>query len=284
MINRRRFMQSAMVGALGGFCMGEIGLGKSGYAAAGVKKVGLQLYTVRREMEKDLEGTLAKVAAIGFKEVEFAGYYKRTPEQIKTILKNNGLSAPSAHTNLTAIKSDWQKTLEVAQAVGHKYLILAYLMPNERKTFDDYKRLAEVIGRAAEESKKAGIQFGYHNHDFEFEMMDGQMPFDYLLQHTDPKLVKIELDLYWIAKAKQQPEKYFSLYPGRFELFHVKDMDNTPKQFFTEVGRGTLDFTKIFQQSKKAGVKHYFVEQDETPASPFDSIKISYDYLSKLKF
>ena len=138
--------------------------------------------------------------------------------------------------------------------------------------------------RAGEDCKKAGIQFGYHNHDFEFAAMEGQMPFDYLLKQTDPKLVKIELDLYWITKARQQPEKYFAMYPGRFELFHVKDMDNTPKEFFAEVGRGLIDFKSIFQQSKKAGVKHYFVEQDETPGSPFDSIKISYDYLSKLKF
>jgi sugar phosphate isomerase/epimerase len=92
------------------------------------------------------------------------------------------------------------------------------------------------------------------------------------------------MDLYWITKANRQPETYFNLYPGRFELFHVKDIDNTPKRFFTEVGRGTIDFKKIFRQSKKAGVKHYFVEQDETPASPFDSIKVSYDYLSKLNF
>jgi sugar phosphate isomerase/epimerase len=277
-------MQSAMVGALGGWCMNEIGLSPIGYAAERLKKIGLQLYTVRREMEKDVEGTLAKVAAIGFKEVEFAGYFNRTPEQIKTILKNHGLSAPSAHTTLKVIKENWQKTLDVTQATGHKYLILAYLFPNERTSFDDYKRLIEVMNRAGEDCKKAGIQFGYHNHDFEFAALEGQVPFDYLLKQTDPKLVKIELDLYWITKAKQQPEKYFTLYPGRFELFHVKDMDNTPKQFFTEVGRGTIDFKKIFQQAKQAGVKHYFVEQDETPASPFDSIKVSYDYLSKLNF
>jgi sugar phosphate isomerase/epimerase len=283
-MNRRSFMQSAMAGAVGGLCMNKIGLGNSKAAAGTLKKIGLQLYTVRKEMEKDVEGTLAKVASIGYKEVEFAGYFNRTPEQIKTILKNNGLQAPSAHTTLNVINGSWQKTLEVTQATGHKYLILAYLFPNERKSFDDYKRLIDVLNRAGEDCKKAGIQFGYHNHDFEFEMMDGQMPFDYLLKQTDPKLVKIELDLYWITKAKQPPEKYFALYPGRFELFHVKDMDNTPKRFFTEVGRGTIDFKKIFQQSKQAGVKHYFVEQDETPASPFDSIQTSYEYLSKLNF
>jgi sugar phosphate isomerase/epimerase len=280
-MNRRRFIESTVAGAVSGLCLNKLGVAS---AAGSVKKVGLQLYTVRREMEKDVEGTLAKVASIGYKEVEFAGYFNRTPEQIKTILKNNGLQAPSVHTTLNVINGSWQKTLEVTQAIGHKYLILAYLFPNERKSFDDYKRLVDVLNRAGEDCKKAGIQFGYHNHDFEFAAMEGQMPFDYLLKQTDAKLVKIELDLYWITKARQQPEKYFAMYPGRFELFHVKDMDNTPKEFFAEVGRGLIDFKSIFQQSKKAGVKHYFVEQDETPGSPFDSIKISYDYLSKLKF
>jgi sugar phosphate isomerase/epimerase len=279
-------MQRALVGTAGALAMNEMAFGNFAKATNSLKKIGVQLYTVRRDMEKDVEGTLAKIASIGFKEVEFAGYFNRTPEQIKTILKNNGLVAPSAHTTLNVIKdkANWQKTLEVTQAIGHKYLILAYLFPNERTSFDDYKKVAEAMNRAAEDCKKAGIQFGYHNHDFEFVTMEGQIPFDYLLKHTDPKLVKIELDLYWITKAKQQPEKYFKMYPGRFEIFHVKDMDNTAKEYFTEVGRGKIDFKKIFAQAKLSGVKHYFVEQDETPASPFDSIKTSYDYLSKLKF
>lgn len=286
MMNRRMFMQNAVGGTLGSMLFSQTLLGNAAQGRRGLQKIGVQLYTVRKEMEQDVEGTLAKVAALGFKEVEFAGYFNRTPEQIKTALKTNGLSAPSVHTRLTVMndKANWQKTLEVSQAIGHKYIILAYLMPNERTSFDDYKRLTEVMNRAGEDCKKAGIQFGYHNHDFEFQAMEGQMPFDYLLKNTDPKLVKIELDLYWIEKAKQPWAKYFAMYPGRYELLHVKDMDNTPKEFFTEVGRGKIDFKAIFAQSKKAGVKHYFVEQDQTPASPFDSIKVSYDYLSKLKF
>ena len=116
------------------------------------------------------------------------------------------------------------------------YLICSYLFPQERKSLDDYKRYVEVFNRAGEVCRKAGIQFGYHNHDFEFVPMEGKVPFDLLLEKTDPKMVKIELDLYWIAKAKQDPLKYFAAHPGRFPLFHVKDMDNTPKRFFTEVG------------------------------------------------
>jgi sugar phosphate isomerase/epimerase len=286
MMNRRMFIQNALGGAVGSMVFAQTRLGNVLEGKNGLQKIGLQLYTVRKEMEKDVEGTLAKVASIGYKEVEFAGYFNRTPEQIKTILKNNGLSAPSAHTSLAVMKdkANWQKTLDVSKAIGHKYLILAYLMPNERTSLDDYKKLTELLNQAGADCKKAGIQFGYHNHDFEFQSMSGELPFDHLLKHTDAKLVKIELDLYWIEKAKQSWAKYFDMYPGRFELVHVKDMDTTPKEFFTEVGRGKIDFKAIFAQSKKAGVKHYFVEQDQTPASPFDSIQVSYDYLSKLKF
>ncbi len=283
-MNRREFINNALAGSLGGLAISQLGF--TGRVGGGkqIKKIGLQLYTVRNEMEKDVEGTLAKVAAIGFKEVEFAGYYNRTPLQIKSILKINGLSSPSAHTNLAAMKSkDWQQTLDATREIGHDYLVLAYLFPQERQKLDDYKQIIEVMNRAAEDCKKVGIQFAYHNHDFEFQMMDGQIPYEMILKETDSKLVKMELDLYWITKAKQQPEKYFAMYPDRFELFHVKDMDNTPKEFFTEVGRGVIDFTRIFQM-KNSGVKHYFVEQDQTPGAALDSIKISYDYLHALKF
>ena len=283
-MQRRAFIGNAMAGVLGGLAFSQLGFSGRSSGGKQINKIGLQLYTVRNEMEKDVEGTLAKVATIGFKEVEFAGYYNRTPLQIKSILKLNGLSAPSAHTNLAAMKSkDWQKTIDATREIGHKYLVLAYLFPQERQKLDDYKQIIEQINHAAEDCKKAEIQFAYHNHDFEFQAMDGQVPYDLILKETDPKLVKMELDLYWIAKAKQQPEKYFAMYPDRFELFHVKDMDNTPKEFFTEVGRGVIDFKRIFQM-KNSGVKHYFVEQDQTPGSPLDSIKISYDYLQALKF
>ena len=279
MVNRRGFLKSAAGTAFAGLSLSQLNS-----AAEKIKAVGLQLYTVRRELEKDFEGALARVAAIGFKEVEFAGYFNRSPVQVQSTLKANGLTSPSAHVSLKALSEDWAKTVETAASIGHRYLICAYLMPQERRSLDDYKRCVELFNRAGEVSKKAGIQFGYHNHDFEFPPLDGTVPFDLLLEKTDPNLVKIELDLYWITKAKHDPLKYFASHPGRFPLLHVKDMDNTPKQFFTEVGRGVIDFKRIFQQAGKAGVKHYFVEQDECPGSPLDSIKVSFEYLSKLAF
>lgn len=279
MINRRRFLKSAAGGAFAGLCLPQMS-----FAMEKVSAIGLQLYTVRKDMEKDFEGTIAKVAAIGFKELEFAGYYNRTPEQVKTVLSANGLKAPSAHAVLKTLTENLEKTVADSVAIGHRYLICSYLFPQERKSLDDYKRYVDVFNRAGEVCKKAGIQFGYHNHDFEFVPMDGVVPYDLLLEKCDANLVKMELDLYWITKAKQDPLKYFAAHPGRFVLFHVKDMDNTPRQFFTEVGRGVIDFKRIFAQGKKAGVKHYFVEQDECPGPPLESASASFDYLKKLEF
>ena len=286
-MQRRKFINTVVrgaVGAWGGSRLAQSAFGNTANPVSKVENVGLQLYTVRNQLKADFDGTLAKVAAIGYKEVEFAGYYDRTPEQVKAVLEKNRLSSPSAHVQLIMMQGDWEKTVETAKSIGHRYLVLAYLLPNERKTLDDYKRLAERLNRAGEVCRKAGLQMAYHNHNFEFEALDGEIPYDVLLKGTDAKLVKMELDLYWIVKAKQQPETYFARYPNRFRLVHVKDMDNTPKQFFTEVGRGVMDFKRLLAQAKKAGVEHYFVEQDECPGSPLDSIQISFDYLHRLTF
>jgi sugar phosphate isomerase/epimerase len=181
------------------------------------------------------------------------------------------------------VQKDLDSAIETAKIIGHKFAVCPYLMPNERQTLADYQKLVPIFNRAGEACKKAGIQFAYHNHDFEFAPLDGRVPFDMLLAETDPELVKIELDLYWITKAGQDPLAYFEKHPGRFPLVHVKDMDNTAKKDFTEVGRGTIAFKKIFARSNRGGIRHYFVEQDQS-SSPLESIKISYDYLSKLDF
>lgn len=283
-MNRRSFVKRLMLGAAGAACLSESDFVDSAFAKKKLSKIGVQLYTVRRELESDFEGTLAKVAALGYREVEFAGYYGRTPAQVKTILARNGLAAPSAHFQSVVASGGVREAIEAAQAIGHEYLVYAWLPPEERKSLDDYKRLAERLNRAGEECRRAGIQFGYHNHDFEFARMEGRIPYDLILEATDARLVKMELDLYWITKGGQSPLAYFRKHPGRFPLVHVKDMDSTPKRYFTEVGRGRVDFKEIFAASKQAGIRHYFVEQDETPASPFDSIKASIEYLKRLEF
>ncbi|MXV50167.1 TIM barrel protein [Pedobacter sp. HMF7647] len=260
------------------------------------KLIGLQLYTVRDAMAKDPAGTLAKVAQIGYNSVEGATYtgtqtfYGMTPVKFAAELKKNGLIIPSSHYILGQAKMngndlkgtllhEWDKAVDDAAAVGIKYMVCAYLMPDERGNLDNYKKLAENFNKAGETCKKAGIQFCYHNHDFEFQAEDGKLPYDVLLNNTDANLVKMELDLYWATKAGHDPVELFNKHPGRFPLWHVKDMDKTPEHSFAEVGSGSIDFKKIFANAGKSGMKYFFVEQDKTPGSPFDSITKSIGYI-----
>ena len=283
-LNRRSFLRRAFCGAVVGLGTARPGLHALSSAGKRISKIGLQLYTVRRELEKDFAGTLEKIAVLGFREVEFAGYFKHSPQEVQSILTRYQISSPSAHISTAALRGNLQEEIEAAQTIGHQYLVCGYLPAEERRSVDDYKKLVGLLNRAGERLAKVGTQFGYHNHDFEFTAMEGKLPYDMILAGTDPELVKMELDLYWITKAGQDPLKYFSAYPGRFPLIHIKDMDATPRRFFTEVGQGTIDFKKILGAARKAGIKHYFVEQDETPASPFTSIKVSIDYLKRLEF
>lgn len=260
--------------------------------------IGLQLYTVRDAMQSDPAGTLARVAQIGYNSVEGATYtgsekfYGMDPAAFKALLQKNGLIMPSSHYRLGEEKEhgadvpgtmlhDWDRAVDDAAAVGLQYMVCAFLAPVERGNLDHYKRVANELNTAGERCKKSGIQLCYHNHNFEFEAQDGKLPYEILLNETDPQLVKMEIDLYWVTKAGHDPIALFNEHPGRFPLWHVKDMDNTPEHSFAEVGSGTIDFKKIFQHADKAGLKYFFVEQDKTPGSPFDSITKSYNYIKK---
>jgi sugar phosphate isomerase/epimerase len=260
------------------------------------RKVGLQLYTLRDELPKDLEGTLKKVADIGYKEVELFGYsdgkfFGKTPKEFKAMLQGLGLSAPSGHyiTGKTmpaakgTLTNDWKRAVDDAAAMGQKYMICAFLFPEERKTLDDYKRHAELFSKSAEVCKQSGIQFGYHNHDFEFVELEGQVPYDILLKQTDPKQVQMELDLYWVAFAGKDPVELFKQHPGRFPMWHVKDMEKSAERTFAEVGTGSIDFQRIFDAAKTAGLKHFFVEQDVTKRPPLEAVTISFNNINKLK-
>ncbi|HYL13624.1 MAG TPA: sugar phosphate isomerase/epimerase [Terriglobales bacterium] len=255
-----------------------------GWAAAGERKldkIGVQLYSVRDEMKRDFEGTLAKVSEIGYREVEFAGFFNHTPQEVRAILDRHGLAAPSSHVDYQLLSTDWPKTLEAAHVVGQAFVVCPSVDEQLRRQPDGWKQAAETFNRAGEASQKAGIQFAYHNHDFEFKAEKGKLPYDILLAETDPKLVKMEMDLFWITKGGQEPVTYFNRYPGRFPLVHVKDMKKDGEM--TEVGSGAIDFKRIFAQSDRAGIQHYFVEHDE-PKSPLDSIRTSFEYLQQLRF
>jgi sugar phosphate isomerase/epimerase len=260
-----------------------------------LQRVGMQLYTVRTDLEKDFDGTLAKIAAIGYKEVEFAGYVKRTAQQVKEALARHGLTSPAAHVDYPSLGDKFEAVLESAQFIGHRYLVNPWVDESIRKQPDAWKRIADTLNRAGERSRKAGIQFAYHNHHFEFQPVDGTLPFDLLLERCDPALVQIELDLCWIAAAGKDPLDYFKRHPGRFPLVHVKGLAETPAEKaaapigavlpkITDVGSGdVIDWTRIFAQSSQAGIKHYFVEHDN-PKDPFASLKASYGYLRALQF
>jgi sugar phosphate isomerase/epimerase len=287
MTTRRSFLKTTAVATTGLLIAPNL------FALGSRREIGTQLYTVRADMAKDPIGTLGKVAKIGFNTVEGATYtgtelfYGMPPAQFKSVLDGFGLDMVSGHYLLGesmakakgTISNDWQKAVDDAAEVGLKYMVCAFLFDNERGSLDHYKQIADKFNTAGEICKKAGIQLCYHNHNFEFVPQDGKLPYDVLLTNSDPHLVKMEMDIYWVYKAKQSPMELFKKYPGRFPLWHVKDMDKTEKQNFTEVGNGVIPFKEIFTHAKEAGLKYFFNEQDETPGDPLVSMEESYKYI-----
>ena len=286
-MKRRHFIQNLSFGAAG--------LYMSPLLADQFKKKSLnvQLYTVRDAVSKNLEGTLERLAGLGYKNIELYGYngtfFGKTVSEFKTILGNTGIKVLSSHhTTGIAMKgkgtlSDgWDKAIEDVHAIGAEYMVCAFLFPNER-TPEIYKSLPAMFEKAATATNAAGIQFAYHNHDFEFEKLGDTLVYDFLLNNTPADLVKMEMDLYWISKAGQDPVQYFEKYPGRFHLWHVKDMEAGTKAI-TEVGNGTIDFDRIFKARKKAGLKYWFVEQDTSKRDMFESLMISRNNLAKKNY
>ena len=255
------------------------------------KPVGVQLYTLRNEMAKDPRGTLEKVAKLGFKQVETFGYdngkwFGFTPAELAKILKDNGLTSPSGHVFSGSLflrndwENNWMRAVEDAKAIDQQFIVIPWLEEEHRKA-ENYKRIAEGLNKAGAISNKASLTLAYHNHDFEFETVNGTTGFDTLSKETDPKLVCFELDIYWAVKANRDPVSLFKQHPKRFPLWHVKDMDETEKKFFTEVGNGVIDFSAIFKKANQSGMKYFFVEQDECPGPPLESIEKSIKYLQQ---
>jgi sugar phosphate isomerase/epimerase len=260
-----------------------------------IDRLGLQLYTVRTEMAKGFEGTLAKVAAAGYQEVEFAGYFDQDAKKVRAVLDRHKLTAPSAHIDYATVQSKLEPAIDAAHAIGHKFLVNPWIDEEMRKQPDIWQRLAATFNKAGETCKKAGIQFAYHNHHFEFVPVNGVMPFDLLLKECDANLVKMELDLCWITVAQKDPLTYFERYPGRFPLVHVKGLKKVPEgqapvpfdqaiPNITDVGTNdVIEWKRIFAKSSQAGIQHYFVEHDQPP-SPVDSIRTSAAYLHQLRW
>lgn len=253
--------------------------------------VGVQLYTLREDIAKDAKGTIQKLAGLGYKEVETFGYkdgkyFNMTAPEFSQFLKSVGLTSPSGHYMPGGFflkegwEEKWRPLLGDAKLIGQSYVVVPYLEEGDRKA-ESYKKLTVQLNKAGELAKAAGLQLAYHNHDFEFKDLGGQTGFNMLLKETDPNLVKMELDIYWAVKAGYSPIDLFRASPGRYVMWHVKDMDKTERKYFTEVGNGVINFKPIFANAKLSGMKHFFVEQDVCPGPPIDSVTKSIVYIQK---
>ncbi|HWJ25253.1 MAG TPA: sugar phosphate isomerase/epimerase [Flavisolibacter sp.] len=317
MYNRRKFLQQTGTLTLGGFILPQLGQAGSVFKTPVQNNIGIQLYTLSQLMVEDTKGTLKKVATIGYKELETAAtakgyYYGYQPKEFAAIVKDMGMHWRSHHvmgapfdmnrmsqaakqmnqdsakarqmaerfkflTTLPTLKTDYQRLVDEAAEGGISYLVCASIPVG---TMDEIKTAVDVFSKAGEACKKAGLQFAYHNHTTEFDDVEGHRPFDYILSNTDRDLVKMELDLAWATKAGQDPVELFKQQPGRFPLWHVKDLDKTTKNP-TEVGSGYIDFKRIFDQADTSGMKYFFVEQDAAPR-PLENVKVSFMNLKKI--
>lgn len=249
-------------------------------------RIGLQLYTVRNEMQKDPKGTLQQVAKIGYKKIESAGYdqgklYGSNAKEFKSLINDLDLEFVSGHLSLNVFEEAFDEALEFMQVAGQEYAVFPWLAPEQRVSLDQYRGYAELLNRCAEKAAPAGIKVCYHNHDFEFQQLEGKLPMDVLLDEIDPKLVALELDLYWISRVGLNPVLFMMNNPQRIPLWHVKDMAATPDQGFEEVGEGTINFGEIFTHADVSGMKHFFVEQDQSE-NPMESIAVSYKNLKEI--
>lgn len=249
---------------------------------AAKRAIGLQLYTVRTAMARDVEATLAEVAAVGYRTVEFAGYHGVTPARIRQLLQEHGLTAPSSHVPFTESAGDWERALAAAREAGHEYVTVPWLPESARSTPDAWRRTAEQLNRMAAAARAAGLCFAYHNHDFELTRLGDVVALELLMAGTDPGLVEFQLDVYWAVRAGHDPIDWLRRYPGRVTMLHLKDSSGAPDHRIVDVGAGTIDFPAILAQADVAGVRHSFVEHDR-PADAMASIRASHDYLSRME-
>ena len=286
MNSRRTFLKQAGIAAAG------VAILPNFYCTPSVsaKTVGIQLYSLREQLPKDVKGVIAKVAEAGYKKVETYGYTADTgfwgmsAKDFKALLAENGLTAPSGHFGMDGfIKSgnveELKPLMEGAATVGMEYFTCPWLDPTLRTSIDDFKKVADRLNSAASLAKASGLQMAYHNHDFEFTKYGEETGYETLLENTDEKNVKFELDLYWVVRSGNDPLELFKKHPGRFPMWHVKDMDKANPTINTEVGSGSIDFKSIYKNAKEAGLVHLIVEQENFSLDPYKSIKQSFDYV-----
>jgi sugar phosphate isomerase/epimerase len=269
------------------------------------RPIGLQLYTVREAVEKDLVGTLRAIAAIGYREVELAGIPGKSATELRKLLDDLGLGAPSMHASMADLQDGLQERIDYAKALGTEYLVCAFPWTADARfrtnpghavvslasgiTLDDWKWNAEQLNKIGAAAKQAGLRCGYHNHNMEFRSYDGVVAYDELLRLTDPQLVTMEMDIAWVVTAGVDPVKYLKKHDDRISLLHVKDVvknlrvtTDLLQAQTTEVGSGKVDWKRVFKAMEPKRIAHYFVEQENFERLPLESVKVSFDYLRGL--
>jgi sugar phosphate isomerase/epimerase len=284
--------------------------------------VGVQLFSLPKTLERDFRAGIAMLAGMGFREVELygpfdfsapeaiagwkavtpqlgfsgSGFFGLTAQQIRAILDEHRISAPSVHTDWATLQNGMPRLADAARTVGFTYVGLPSIPDALRRTLDDYKRMADAFNKVGEEAKRNGLRFAYHNHGYGLAPMDGTIPLQLLLERTDPSLVFFEMDIYWTAAGGANPIELLKAHPNRYHLMHVKDMKEARRfrgdggdagqwielfPFMTTAGDGVMDLRGIVAAARAAGVKHFFVEQDMV-ANPEVALKRSFDFVSRL--
>lgn len=317
MINRRKFLQTAALSVTGALISNQL------FAQTKwIPKVGIQFFSVPKALDTDFAGTVKMLAGIGYKEAELygpysfstqaakdhwnavtpslgfkgSGFFGHTANEIKAILEQNGMTAPSMHTDLDTLQNAMDPLAEAAHVLGSTYVVLPAIPQEKRQSLDDYKKMADAFNVIGENAKKAGVKFGYHNHGYGLKEVNGRIPLRVLLDNTDASLVFLEMDLYWTTAGGADPVELLNHYRGRYRLVHIKDMakkvhfsgdGGDSKQwielfpYMTSAGSGVLDLKTILTTAKSTGVRHFIVEQDMV-ANPEIALKKSYDYVASL--
>lgn len=286
-MNRRKFLLNTGITAAG------VMLGCDMKAAGALNKehrVGIQLFSVRDELKEGLDKVLEKIATAGYGQVEMFGFsaedrfFNNDPKEVAEMLKKHSLDSPSGHYMLDLFdkQEHAQAVMEASLALGHKYVVIPWFPPEQRKSLDDYKSIAERMNKAALLCKDNNLKLAYHNHEFEFIKYEGGVTgYDIIMNSCDKELVDLELDLYWVQFAKEDPVEIFKRAPGRFKMWHVKDMSKDDPKVQTEVGSGIVDFSTIFKNAELSGMEYFYVEQENLPVPSDDNIKKSLTYVRK---
>ena len=286
-MKRREFIKTA--GILSGACFTPSAL----LSSCGEQKNKLPGFgiitgnTGGKWFENDPQSALKVIASLGYSDLEFGGLFGMDKDYLLSYLKELKLTPLIGSTSMQSMLDEGalMKDIAACHELGKKYIVCywPWIDGGQDKKIDDWKQVAENLNKGGRICKREGLDLLYHNHDIEFRQTEGQMPFDVLMHELDPQYINIELDLYWITKGNQSAEEYILKYPGRYPVFHIKDMDRTPGRSFEYVGDGIIDFPSIFKLNKTAGVKHFIVEHDE-PADPEKCIRTAAAYLSGLTF